>query len=197
MVSKHLFIAILALITISLNAQSLQLGYVQPTSIATVGSTSTQYTTNGFQGGITNSTELQNSLSLNYGILYSYLKGTKTILGTDAINNVHNIDIPLRLSLKLPVALFGVEPFVYGGPNLTYTLSNTTKYTLLGNEITSDLYDDEDYSRINIQLGMGVGLKYKTFTLKAGYDWGMLDLNKSDNLVLNTNALIISLGFEL
>jgi hypothetical protein len=192
------FVSII-LITLSFNicAQSLQVGYVHSVTNRTIGTISDQFSNNGIQVGVSNNTVLQNSFSINYGLMYSYLNGVNTVLGVEATNDIHNIDVPVRILVNVPFNIGGIETFVFGGPNFSYTLSNTRKYSVLGQSVVTNLYDNKDYSRFNLQLGLGLGFSYKNYSLRAGYDWGILDQNKSENIVLNTNAFIVSLGFSM
>jgi hypothetical protein len=193
---KLVLLAVSAAMSFAVNAQGFQIGYIKPTSTISIGGSESTSTLDGIQAGITSETNIQGPVSLQYGLLYSYLFGSRTII-TEFKTTAHNIDLPVRVAYKIPVA-GEINAYLYGGPSLSYALSNKTKTTILGNEITSNLYgDNSDYSQFNLQAGVGVAFEVKSVILKVGYDWGLLDLNKSSNVTMKTDAFTASVGIAL
>jgi len=117
------------------------------------------------------------------------------------------LDIPFRVAFTFPVGN-DVSVFAFGGPNFNIGLSQKLKTVVSAGSLvsttTTDIYnldsnDDnkKDYSRFDLQLGVGAGLKFQKLQVRVGYDWGMFDLNMQDNVTLKRNELKVSLGYML
>ena len=173
--------------TTMLNAQGIQLGYINEATTSKIGSVSTTENVNGIQGGVTYEMSIQEPISLHYGLLYSYLFDNTDLPKYTA----HNLEIPFHIVATFPLS-GNVSAFLFGGPNFSYALSAKTKV----GELEIDLYDDEDMSKFNLQAGVGGGLKFGNLSLKAGYDWGLFDLHSSETLSIKTNKFHVGLGYN-
>lgn len=192
-----LFIAS-ALVTLSLtaNAQGFQIGYINQTTTSSISNVETSNSLDGIQAGLTYDLSVQGPVSLNYGLTYAYLFKNSTNSISETNTTAHQLDLPVRLVATFPIS-GDLNAFAYGGPNFSYVLANRTKTTVGGVSVTSDLYDDNsNISQFNLQAGVGAGLSFKKITFKVGYDWGLIDLNETDLVKRNTNALTASVGVK-
>ena len=59
-----------------------------------------------------------------------------------------------------------------------------------------DNYSDGSYSRFGVSASFGLAAEWcNTIRLKIGYDLGLTDLNKSDNVSYKQDLLTFSLGY--
>lgn len=162
----------------------------------------------GFHVGPTYEMAIQGPISLQYALLYNmYFSKADATVGsgstkTGAVVNgtSHQIDIPVRLAATFPLAS-GISAYVFGGPNFNIGVAanTSTKIYLAGvasDPVKANLYDDDNLSRFNLQLGVGAGLKYNNMGVKFSYDWGMLDMYKSDAVNYKVNGLKIGLTYN-
>ena len=185
-----------ALVTLSLsaNAQGFQIGYINQTTTSSISNVESSNSLDGVQAGLTYDLSVQGPVSLNYGLTYAYLFKNSTNSLSTSNTTAHQLDLPVRLVANFPISE-DLKVFVYGGPNFSYVLANKTKTTVAGISVTSDLYNDNsDISQFNLQAGVGGGLSFGKIILKVGYDWGLIDLNATDLVKRNTNALTASIG---
>jgi hypothetical protein len=192
-----LFIAAsLVALSLSANAQGLQLSYVSQTTVSSINSAQTSDMLNGVQAGLFYNSPMAGPVSLNYGLSYTYLfSNSATILST-SYTTAHQLDLPIRLVITIPFS-DDFRIFAFGGPDFSYALANNTKTSVAGVSVNSDLYgNNSNISQFNLQAGLGVGLGMKNVFLKVGYDWGLLDLNKTDLIMRKTNALTASIGVK-
>lgn len=204
---KSLFVvAILAVFSVgSANAQiSIQAGYLNsPISTKLTGNsvsiTPDDFTLNGFQVGLNYNMPLMGELALQYGLNYSFLtkkEGENIVLKTTG----HYLDVPVRVAFGFPLGS-EFKIFVFGGPNFNIGLAGKS-VTSVGDaaDVTNKWYEENDHqARFNLQLGAGAGVQFGSIYLKAGYDWGLLNLNTDsntkDNRKVRQNQLTASLGF--
>lgn len=197
MKTRFKIVLLLSLATLSLNAQGIQIGYIHPDYVSK-GSNNTSHTyLDGVQVGYTSHYDLQTPLSLQYGLLYSYLFSSDETLGVKSNTTAHNLDLPIHIRLTVPV-ISNINAFVSAGPNFSYAIANNTKISTSLGSSTYNMYgDNSNYNRFNIQLGLAGGLSYDKYSLTVGYNWGLLDLNQSSSTNLKINAFTIALGIEL
>ena len=82
---------------------------------------------------------------------------------------------------------------------VSFALSGKSK-TTIGSTVDStlDWYgNNSNLSRLNLSVMGGVNVKYVRLNLFCGYQMGLLDLNKSDNVTLKTNGFFVGLGYDL
>ncbi len=196
MCHKKIFILFVTLLTITAtNAQGfgVQAGFLQSTTRERIGSDS-EFTRhprlNGFKAGVFYEHDFYKGLGLNYGLNYSFLADQTPWSKPDAYGYCNTyktqsqyIDLPLQLQYKLSIAhelylVFNVGPtFSYGLANTTTTL---TKSTLSGSrESFSDNYDNY-FQRFDVLLGANLGIQYKNYQLRGGYDWGMMNIFQTE-----------------
>ena len=204
---KTIKLSLVALATVFTLGASAQVGIQAGYSSSKV--VDSDVTLNGFHVGPTAEMTIQGPISLQYALLYNYLTKTSeaSLLGQSIKSTTiaHKLDLPVRLAASFPMSN-GLGLFIFGGPNFNYALSqktNTTTSGLVEATVEGDnMYNDEmtdgkkRYSPFDLQLGVGAGIKYKTISLKASYDWGMIDRDNTDNGVWKNNDLKVSLGYN-
>lgn len=195
---------------------SFNVGYLNDTRMQTTklnNNTSTGTTTyNGFTLGISYSHEFSDMLGINAGLNYQFLfkhdEINLPVSKTDITTTFHALDIPIRLELGINLTndfrLFG-----YVGPKFIFDVAGKTKNKVIaivnGEEqgdpvkTETDLFKDTDYSRFNLAVGPGLGIKYNNTMFRVGYDWGLLNRNTNsntnNNFILKNNQLYVTLGF--
>ena len=201
------FIAIVAFVAamfVAGNAQaqlSVRFGYAPetPTAKYTILSPNGQY--NGFFVGVHNNFDLKSGLQLSAGVQarMNIKNNENTVLVTTKTSEQQLlVEVPITLNYGIA---FGknvkVSPFV--GPMVSFALNGKTKNFVGGVlDLTSDWYDNNsNLSRLNISVMGGVNLKYVRLSLFAGYQMGLLDLDKSDNVTLKTSGFFVGLGYDL
>lgn len=161
---------------------------------------------NGFHVGPTYELGIQGPISLQYGLLYNFATykssgsvtlpfGLGTITGSSS-NTVHSLDIPVRLAATFPLSS-GISAFVFGGPNFNIGLADNITTTVNNSSSTNNLYEkNKDYSRFDLQLGLGAGLKYNNMGVRVSYDFGMLNRVKDSNPAYKFNDLKVGLFYN-
>ena len=203
------FVIILLSAVCSLNAQTyhLEIGYNNPHRF---GSNVSSTNFNGIKIGGTVEFKFKNNFSLLTGALYNMVYSNKLqkYPNADSVTYMsfgHSIDIPVRLQYSYPFSK-DFKVFGYAGPNLNVglsqfqgtisTLSATeTAYTGIVSN-TKDLYKTSTLNRLNLQVGIGGGVQWKKYQLKAGYDFGVNTLNVSGSNKLYQSGWYVSLAYE-
>ncbi|MDR2841172.1 MAG: PorT family protein [Paludibacter sp.] len=206
---KIILIAAMAAFAVSTYAQlGVQVGYVLPTTTSKTDSHKTSVSINGIQAGVNYTYYYNDNFFVQPALLYTYgFKNENTEamgvnIGKSALTS-HTIDLPIRLGYSLPIA-DDFKVFAFAGPDFQYNIDQINKFKIgdgdwsKGASIygTKDI-PNKDFSHLDILLGAGIGATYKSITLKAGYDFGLLnkyvgDLDKSS---IHTNAFSVALGF--
>lgn len=193
----------------SLQAQTyrLELGYNNPVRFG-AGVSSTYF--NGIKLGGTAEFDLKNNFSLLTGALYNIVYSNKLQMypSLDSVNYKtfgHFIDIPVRLTYTYPINK-NLKAFGFAGPNLNIglfqnqqTSSTLTNELNIFNNVTPgkvDLYGNSIINRLNLQIGLGGGVQWKKYQIKAGYDFGISNLNAKSTGVLNQSSWYVSLAYQ-
>lgn len=182
-------------------AQSFGAGYVQSTQKFN----KTASTANGFYAGFGYTAEILPFLSLNPGIYYEFLTAKDglsfgSLASVSGKTTEHYVNVPLQLSLSLPLAPT-FKMFLYGGPTANIGIASTTKVTgrvlgFEGEESKVNNYEKGEYNRFDIMLGGGIGAEVaKRVRLTVGYDFGMLNRAKNSDDVLKRNRLTAGAAF--
>jgi len=210
---KFRILVVLLVTLCSLNAQTyrVQLGYNNPVRLGNNFS-STYF--NGIQLGGTAEYDLKNQVSLLTGVLYNFvysdkIQGYPNSTAVTYTTHGHFLDIPVRLIYTCPLNK-NLKIFGFGGPNLNIGLFQNMKITSTQTyPSTSPFYvqprsvnvyngSDTDYqlNRLNLQIGLGGGVQWKKYQLKAGYDFGINNLNRLDTGKLNQNGWYVTIGYN-
>ena len=158
---------------------------------------------NGAYAGISFNIPVAGGLAVAPGVYYSLLTSKETAaLGTVASGSgtfmEHAINVPVYLNYGIDLARDS-RFFIFGGPTVQYGLASTVKYegNVLGvsGSSTHNNYDNENFNRLNVYLGGGVGFTVAGIQLHVGYDYGVTDLNKSDNVEAHRSNIKVGVGF--
>jgi len=197
---KNFFTAVLLASAGIVSAQNygIEAGYVSST-------TNNDAAVTGTHAGPVAEVKLAGPLHFANGFKYQLLLNSKEhVLGTSTYTG-HFIQVPLRLKVGFPLT-GDFSVFAFGGPNIDFGLEEqvVTITPIFGSEVKTTVHqyeidaDDDgqpDFSRFNLQLGLGGGIRYHNLQVKVGYDWGMNDLHRADNTSIKRNQLTLSLGF--
>jgi hypothetical protein len=119
---------------------------------------------------------------------------------------IQSIQIPVNLKYK-----FGTESvkfYATAGPYLGYIVSAKLKGEMLGIEVSADLYkmdgltedDFEDFDlglkHLDFGVGAGFGVEILSkFTVGVGYQYGLSNLTKIDQVSVKSGAFNLSVGY--
>lgn len=208
MKTQSIISIILLFIAVNLSAQKfgIQAGYVHITEKTDKDIYAFPKEVSGFQVGPVSEVELFSNFDLRYGVLYTLLKADFDGLLTGKYHyNGHFVDVPLHIQFSFPFSN-ALKVFAFGGPDFNFSLVQKTahKTTALNSElvVNYDRHDTDtdndkvkDVTRFDLKLGLGAGIQFGNLQLRAGYDWGMLDLNNTKNTSLKSNRLTASVAY--
>lgn len=163
---------------------------------------------NGFYGGPIVKFKINETFGIQTGILYNYYSATnlmsslsvKNLTGvwTQFRNTSQYLDFPIKMSYTVPLAdEFSIDLLV--GPNLNVGLNRKVYYDSYADNkllvgyphIVKDYYSQtSDILPLDVQFGIGAAIYYNHFSVRAGYDWGLLDRDKSANTLKGNNIKI-------
>jgi len=159
---------------------------------------------NGAYAGLSFNLPIAGGLAIAPGVYYSLIASKNTAnLGSIATGSgtfmEHAINVPVYLNYNIGLNR-DTKFFVYAGPTLQYGLASTIKYdaNVLGisGSTTVNNYDNDDYNRMNVYLGGGIGLQAGSIIVNVGYDYGMMNQYKGDNATpCHRSNLKIGVGF--
>jgi len=131
----------------------------------------------------------KSNVYLETGVLYGYV-GDKY---RDASENMHSINVPLRLKYKAPVTSEG-DIIFFGGARFQYGLAANIKQ----GDVSMNLYgDDPLLNRFDVKAGIGAGIAVSLVEIRLGYEWGLMDMNPSDIKELHINQFFVGVAFNL
>lgn len=113
------------------------------------------------------------------------------------------IDVPFRFVFSISMAE-DLNVFLFGGPNLNYVLkkvTDTEHYVMHVYDNNNSKKGENIYQTLNsikaldLQLGAGFGVKYHGVSLRAGYDWGVLNRVTYENVSLRANDIKVTLAY--
>lgn len=203
---RHFIIATLLLLAGALNAQEgvtrlgFNLGFAEPVMYYRASSGAdklTRQATDGIKLGVLYETTIIKGFGVTTSLNYSHSAhmGQWTVtpgiasLQTKEDHNFHLLEIPVDWQYRFLIAK-NTYVALYTGPTLQVGLANTFRYrTKLNNEIIEDKKVDvykldedgdgiPDYNRVNVTWGVGLGLHYKQFFIRGGYDFGIMSVYK-------------------
>ena len=187
---------------------SFNAGYLN-SSEATKGKSQTVNSNGAFVGASFN-LPLTGGLSVAPGLYYSLITNKDTATGSlfgvtlsgASTFTEHAFNLPVYLNYGFDVAR-DMRFFIYGGPTAQYGIvsainSEAAIYSPVGalsDKNRFDNYQDGDYSRFNVYLGGGIGFTAAHIQITVGYDYGMLDQYRSENVEAHRSNLKIGLGY--
>lgn len=182
----------------SANAQiSVGAGYLNQTNTVKAGDSSTKNAYNGFYAGADASYALGYGISFTPGVYYAYVAGKESAIKdlVTADYTRHDLVIPVNFKYGLDIAnALGV--FVYAGPQFNIGLSSKSTATVAGISSTLDNYGEDGYARrFNMAIGLGAGVDIlDLIRINVGYDFGLLNMTKSENVTSHYNTLHVGVA---
>ncbi|NDV79775.1 porin family protein [Dysgonomonas sp. 511] len=159
--------------------------------------------------GITVDFAITNNLYLMTGLEYAE-KGAKITfeeeVGDDIYGKVESrvspsyLQLPVHIGLKLGIGDNGNTKFVlHGGGYAAYGVRGRVTNSWIGEDgwVTekSDLFTDNGFKRFDCGVGVGGGFEFNHFVVDGGFNYGLLDVSKSEGKVRNINGYV-TLGFK-
>lgn len=141
---------------------------------------------NGFYAGANVAYGLGSGFAVAPGLYYGYLYSDDSYAGLlETKTNSHYLAIPVNVTYSLPL-LDVLDAFVYAGPQFNIGLSSKTEGKLLSVSTEIDNYGDNGtLNRFDVSIGAGLGVEVCDLVrVNFGYNWGLVDLSKSDNTTL-------------
>ncbi len=140
--------------------------------------------------------ELQESLYLNTGLLYS-LKGYKVDmedfeeLDGEAKETFNILEIPINLAYKF--ALSETSNFaIQAGPYLGYALSGKSKW---GDESEDIDFGEDGYKRMDFGIGFGPALEFGPVVASLNYQIGLANMADDDEVKVKNKVFQISVAY--
>jgi len=141
---------------------------------------------NGVKIGLTTELAMKNNFSLLTGVLYNLVysdkrQGYPSATQVNYLAYGHFLNVPLMAVYNLPINR-NLKMFAFAGPTLNYGLSQIRSTVSTVSTIPSaytDLYKSSVLNQLDLQVGIGGGVQFKRYQLKGGYDYGLLNVNKS------------------
>lgn len=200
-----LSLAIAAIAAGSAMAQvSVGAGYLNQTSKSSLSeSSSSKGSSDGFYVGAAFSCPIIAGLSVDPGVYYGFLTSSTdvNIAGFELANGKtqsHYLMIPIDLRYSFH-ALDFLDVFALAGPRFNVGLASTTTVSALGVAVEQkvDNYgENSSLQRFDFGLGVGIGFDlFQMVRIKVGYDWGLLDVNKTDAITTNNSMLHAGVAF--
>jgi hypothetical protein len=204
---RLLFILVAVVCTANAQVLRLELGCNNPVRMGS-GVSSTYF--NGIKLGVTAEYDLKNNFSLLTGALYNLVYSYKVQKYPDLASVTyetfgHSLNIPIHAKYTYPISKT-LRAFAFGGPTVNIGLFQNTKITSTQTYSSTDplyvkpgtfnLYDSQ-LNRLNLQIGLGGGVQWKKYQIKAGYDAGLNNLNKAGSPMLFQNGWYVSLSLDL
>lgn len=205
--SGLLFVLLTAVITANAQTYRMEVGYNNPIRF---GANVSPTKFDGIRIGGTAEFDLKNNFSLLTGALYNFVYSNK-LQGYPNSDSVvyktfgHYLDIPIRITYSLPINK-NMKVFGFAGPNFNIGLfQNQETISTLSTALNqlhgikpgkSDLYNDGIINRLNLQIGLGGGIQWKKYQLKAGYDFGINKLNRTGTGNVYQSGWYVSLAYE-
>ena len=189
---KKIFTTLLAASLMLLGTQafaqmSVNAGYLN----STLKTKNTSDNANGAYAGVSFNVPLAGGLAIAPGVYYSMITSKETasigsIISGSGTFTEHAINVPVYLNYGIDLAR-DTKVFLFGGPTLQYGLASNVKYDanvagISGSNTVSN-YDSENFNRMNVYLGGGLGFLGGAFQITVGYDYGMMNQYKGDNAI--------------
>ena len=203
--STILAASLMLLGTTAFAQMSVNAGYLNSTE--TTKGSSNSVNSHGAFAGVSFNIPLAGGLGIAPGVYYSMITNKSAAAGNIFGLNISGASTFMEHALNVPVYVnygFALAPdtkfFVFGGPTAQYGLASTTKGEIgVGGssaDKTYNNYDNQNYNRMNVYLGGGIGFQVSAIQITVGYDYGMMNLYKGDNATkTHRSNLKLGIGF--
>lgn len=203
------YLIILGIITANAQKIMLEGGYFNPKR---VGPTTSETYFDAIRLGATVEYDLKYNIGIQSGLLYNIGYSNKmqryAVSGDSVTYNTwsHALEIPVRVVYNLPL-FKDFKIFGFAGPNIQIGLIQNQKVDVgLSDELVNmtglqsgdfELYGDKKINRINLQLGAGGGVQWRKYSVKAGYDWGLNNLDRTKADKVKQGNWYVTLGYQI
>ena len=176
----------------NINAQSVNIGYINSTYVISDSNAASQMTGNGMYGGFDYDYPVATNLLFNPGIFVDYIKYH---LYGNLYGNVFYLRVPLHLKYSYRLDNM-FELFGTAGPALSYALGGKIKYHDNGFSYTENFFDNSD-QRFDIPLGLEIGANIdNSFKVTLGYDFGLINQAKDIDYRFTRNSFRVGVGYN-
>lgn len=155
----------------------------------------------GAYAGISFNIPISGGFAIAPGLYYSMLTSKKTEFWGAANGTFMEqaVNVPVYLNYGIDLAR-DTKFFVFGGPTAQYGLSSKVKHEAGSAAVTEDFYKENGSLRyylnpFNVYLGGGVGFQAAAIQITVGYDYGMMNLDKTGNSDIHRSNLKLGVGF--
>jgi hypothetical protein len=180
-------------------------GTAKPTSIG-------ESNLHGFHVGPIVRLNINEQFGIHTGLLFNKFAGMnidqsqlaqKKATGTwnQQKTSLNSFDMPIKAMYSLSLADDFYVLFL-AGPNLNYSLSKITSTehfvnrSLSRTDAGSNIYQSSSqFNAFDLQLGAGVGVQWLGVSIRAGYDWGVLNRTNIDKVSFRSNEFKVSLAY--
>ena len=108
----------------------------------------------------------------------------------------NNLEIPIIVKYGIKATdEIALLPFI--GPYLSYAFSGKTKIEEGGTTVSVGTFDEKKWTglkRPNMGFKIGCGAEYNKLYLEVGYQFGITNLSKDEDLSVHSNALFVNFG---
>jgi opacity protein-like surface antigen len=211
---KIYFILSAAMMFFAINANAqfgVGVGYNLLNNITRIGGESDDESLNGFfiEGTYDlNLLEVKwGSLGLQPGVRYTFGGETDTEetagIKSKASLTEHYLDIPVNVKYSYEILPSKLKAYAFAGPVFSFGLASTLSASIEDNVIKTNNYEDSEYGRFDLKLGIGAGVTLaEKLNVKLGYNIGMLNrytgeqLSKEHKFSTHTGVFFIGVGFN-
>lgn len=152
---------------------------------------------NGFYVGANAAYGIGSGFAVAPGLYYGYLYSDESIADLlEAKTNSHYLAIPVNVTYSLPL-IDALNAFVYAGPQFNIGLSSKTEGSvpLISASTEIDNYGDDGLKRFDVQIGAGLGVDICDLVrVSFGYNWGLVDLDKTGNSTTKSQGWHVGLS---
>lgn len=190
--------AAMILFAVSANAQTyVNIGYGLSRDKTTFGSMDTDASnSNAIFAGVSHNFGIGGDFGVEPGLNYLHNFSNISDDGLTVKNRYHGIQVPVLFNYAIVPSSNFTFKFL-AGPAVSLGLSDkSTTYAGGVKGYTINNYKDGSYRRLGLSASLGLAAElYDIIRLKIGYDFGLTDLQKSDDICYKQNMLTFSLGY--
>jgi len=152
----------------------------------------------GFNLGVMYDYEFVQNLFLQTGLEF-YTKGlnqevkeTRYEYGHEISAVAYYLQLPFHYAYKFEVTE-EAKVVLFAGPYFAYGIGGKAELTINDEKESLDYFDDEA-NRFDIGIGGGIGVEFNTFNIRAGYDQGLSNVYKSDDVKTRNQNFYLTIG---
>ena len=108
----------------------------------------------------------------------------------------NNIEIPIVVKYGIK-ATDDIAILPFAGPYFSYAVSGKAKVDVKGVSVSTGTFNEKDWpalKRANMGFKLGCGAEYNKMYLELGYQFGITNVCKADELSAHSNALFVNFG---